>query len=70
MSGWRPFWIGLGLAAVAVPLGWWLWSHFMGIDRPIRVGILHSTTGAMAISEKSMIDGEVLAASSAVRSRR
>lgn len=28
---------------------------------PIRVGILHSRTGAMAISEESMIDAEVLA---------
>src|SRR4051812_22704361 len=28
---------------------------------PIRVGILHSRTGAMAISEKSMIDAELLA---------
>ena len=28
---------------------------------PIRVGILHSQTGPMAISEKSMIDAEVLA---------
>jgi urea transport system substrate-binding protein len=28
---------------------------------PIKLGILHSRTGAMAISEKSMIDAEVLA---------
>ena len=28
---------------------------------PIRVGILHSETGPMAISEKSMIDAEKLA---------
>ena len=28
---------------------------------PIRLGILHSQTGAMAISEKSMIDAELLA---------
>jgi urea transport system substrate-binding protein len=28
---------------------------------PIRVGLLHSLTGAMRISEKSMIDGEMLA---------
>ena len=42
----------------------WVW---LGIDRllidrsPIVVGILHSQTGPMAISEKSMIDAEVLA---------
>ena len=37
---------------------------FLGYSRiepPIRVGILHSKTGAMAISEESMIDAEVLA---------
>src|SRR5438477_436956 len=28
---------------------------------PIKVGLLHSRTGAMAISEKSMIDAEQLA---------
>jgi urea transport system substrate-binding protein len=28
---------------------------------PIKVGILHSMSGAMAISEKSMVDGELLA---------
>jgi Periplasmic binding protein domain len=33
------------------------------LDRvaPIRVGLLHSETGDMAISEKSLIDSEVLA---------
>ena len=31
------------------------------VEPPIRVGILHSMTGAVAISEKSMIDAEVLA---------
>jgi urea transport system substrate-binding protein len=30
-------------------------------SQPIRLGILHSQTGAMAISEKSMIDAELLA---------
>lgn len=50
----------LGLGAVA-GLTWF------GIDRllvdrsPIIVGILHSQTGPMAVSEKSMVDAEVLA---------
>jgi urea transport system substrate-binding protein len=62
MRRWRLWWIGLGLAIlVGVPLAWYGWSHLMGTDRPILVGILHSKTGPMAISEKSMIDGEVLA---------
>jgi urea transport system substrate-binding protein len=30
-------------------------------DNPIRVGILHSRTGPMAISEQSMVDAELLA---------
>jgi len=40
----------------------WLGIDRLLIDRsPIVVGILHSQTGPMAISEKSMIDAEVLA---------
>lgn len=35
------------------------WLH--DSRKPIKVGILHSQTGPMAISEKSMIDAEVLA---------
>jgi urea transport system substrate-binding protein len=46
------------LGAGAVALG----SQLIGrAATPIRVGILHSQTGPMAISELSMIDGEVLA---------
>jgi urea transport system substrate-binding protein len=36
-------------------------KFFVRDQRPIRVGILHSKTGAMAISEESMIHAEVLA---------
>jgi urea transport system substrate-binding protein len=51
----------LALAAIsAVTMGAVLWRYGR-TDRPIRVGILHSKTGAMAISEESMIDAEVLA---------
>ena len=40
----------------------WLGIDRLLVDRsPIVVGILHSQTGPMAISEKSMIDAEVLA---------
>lgn len=42
--------------ATAGAVWWWGWG-----SRPIVVGILHSRTGPMAISERSMIDAEVLA---------
>jgi len=45
----------LGLAA------WWLADRFVVIRRPIVVGLLHSQTGPMAVSERSMIDAEVMA---------
>ena len=48
------------IIVVASSIPAWLW--FRGqVEPPIRVGILHSQTGAMAISEKSMIDAEVMA---------
>jgi len=49
-----------GLAALAA-LGW-LAADRLLVDRsPIVVGLLHSQTGPLAVSERSMIDGEVLA---------
>jgi urea transport system substrate-binding protein len=44
--------------------GWGIWSGwnlFRRIEAPIRVGILHSRTGPLAISEQSMIDAELMA---------
>ena len=46
------------LSGAAVGVTYWVSS---GVLPPIRVGILHSETGPMAISEKSMIDAEKLA---------
>ncbi len=46
------------LAASAIGFGPRLFSR---VAPPIRVGILHSETGPMEISEKSMIDAEVMA---------
>jgi urea ABC transporter urea binding protein len=46
------------LGGVAAFAAIWLRGHVLP---PIRVGILHSQTGPMAISEKSMIDAEKLA---------
>ncbi len=50
--------IVLILSGAAVGATVWLSNHVLP---PIRVGILHSETGPMAISEKSMIDAEKLA---------
>src|SRR4051794_32678421 len=44
----------IAIAIASVP-------RLLGHVAPIRVGILHSKTGPMAISEQSMIDAEVLA---------
>ncbi|QEH31891.1 Aliphatic amidase expression-regulating protein [Aquisphaera giovannonii] len=51
--------VGLGVLAAA---GWWgvpylLWRA----EAPIKVGLLHSRTGPLEISERSMIEAELLA---------
>ena len=48
----------LGAGAVG---GWFAWPYLLGSRKPILVGILHSTTGPMAVNEASMIDAEKLA---------
>ncbi len=58
--------VALGLAfGISIPLGWQplqrLASIFQGNRPPIRIGLLHSQTGSLAISEKSLLDAEVLA---------
>jgi urea transport system substrate-binding protein len=50
--------IACGIAIALVASGWW-WLR--PAPEPIRVGILHSLTGPMAISERSMVDAEQLA---------
>ena len=48
----------------AIGLGWvsWFMLDRILVDRsPIIVGILHSQTGPMAVSEQTMIDAEILA---------
>ena len=54
-------WMTLGLAAIGGAIAWFVLYGPAGAANPIRVGILHSQTGTMAISERSMIDAEVLA---------
>lgn len=46
------------LGVVAIPPVLWLQVR---VEPPIRVGVLHSKTGPMKISEESMIDAEVMA---------
>jgi len=54
--------VALTAFIIAAGLGAWLITDRLLIDRrPIVVGILHSQTGPMAVSERSMIDAEVLA---------
>ena len=49
------------LAVLGAMMMWYFPWLINRAGPPIRVGILHSQTGAMEISEKSMIDAEVLA---------
>ncbi len=57
----RKLWIWLAIPLILV-IAAGAWYVFMEhAESPIRVGILHSRTGRMAMSESSMIDAEVLA---------
>lgn len=56
----RP-WLAVLLAAGIAGLGWLLLDRLLVDRSPIVVGILHSRTGPMAVSENAMIDAEVLA---------
>jgi urea transport system substrate-binding protein len=58
MSRWL---MGLGTIAAFAVAGWYGWTWFQRVERSIRVGILHSKSGPLKISEESMIDAEVLA---------
>lgn len=50
------------LALAALAAGAWLLGDRLLVDRtPIVVGILHSQTGPMAVSERPMIESEILA---------
>ena len=54
-------WLGLAALIGAAAAAWAGIDRFLVDRRPIVVGILHSQTGPMAVSERSMIDAEVLA---------
>ncbi len=53
--------VGVCLAIVGAGLAWLGFPLLTHVQRPIRVGLLHSLTGPMAISEKSMVDAEMMA---------
>lgn len=57
----RAFWGGIAVLAVIAGLVWFNATTLARARAPIRVGILHSLTGPMSISELSMKDAEVLA---------
>jgi urea transport system substrate-binding protein len=54
-------WLAIIASIVAAAIGWLLLDRLLVNRRPIVVGLLHSQTGAMAVSERSMIDAELLA---------
>lgn len=59
-----PWWQSVAcraILAVAVLLGSLLWSQMARAEEPIKVGILHSLSGTMAISETSLKDVALMA---------
>lgn len=58
--GGRNAWTALALAAFGGAIAWWFPNPAAAVE-PIKVGILHSRSGPMAISENSMVDAEILA---------
>lgn len=58
---WRWPLLAGGAVLLLAGLGWVVLDLVQEAHEPIFVGILHSESGAMAISETSMRDGEVLA---------
>ena len=60
MRRWLTVLIALVVLGVAAMV-WFAPRLDRSVEPPIRVGILHSETGPMAVSEKSMIEAEFLA---------
>ena len=61
LQRWRPAAAAAVAIVALVATVWWTVDRFLLDRRPIVVGILHSLSGPMAISETSMVDAEVLA---------
>jgi urea transport system substrate-binding protein len=49
------------LLLVCIGAGWWYVNSIAARQTPIRVGVLHSLTGTMAISEAAVVDATLLA---------
>jgi urea transport system substrate-binding protein len=60
---WRRWnrWLAMAALLGAAAAAWFGLDRLLVNRRPIVVGLLHSRTGPMAVSERSMIDAEVLA---------
>lgn len=54
-------WLAAAALAALLAGSWFVIDRLLVNRRPIVVGLLHSQTGPMAVSERSMIDAEVLA---------
>ncbi len=57
----RRWLIGSSTCVAFAVAAWYGWSWLQRVERPIRVGILHSLSGPLKISEASMRDAEVMA---------
>src|SRR5271166_5275314 len=57
----RRWMLRLGTLIVLSLGSWYVVNLLWRVERPIRVGILHSRTGPLKISEHPMIDAEVMA---------
>ncbi len=53
-------WVVLGVVVAAIA-GWFAWTYYWRVEMPILVGIVHSRSGPLKISEESMIQAELLA---------
>ncbi|MBD2387012.1 urea ABC transporter substrate-binding protein [Cylindrospermum sp. FACHB-282] len=51
----------VGIFVLGLSLFFWLHSQIELSKKPIKVGVLHSLSGTMAISEKSVVDATLLA---------
>ena len=54
-------WGTIATLPILLGLGWFAWTSHTWVRAPIRIGLLHSLTGPMSISEASMVDAEKMA---------
>lgn len=61
MRSWLALAIAFGVLLAGGGIVWLTGPTLMRVRVPIRVGLLHSVSGPMAVNETSMVDAEVLA---------